>query len=195
MNLPRAEAALETCELHLSSTGTYHTEVDAILASYASAVIYSAFESQARAIVAARASQPGDDPHLVSFTRTAATRLMRSIKVSELAGAAALFDASCKERFHAALDDETKAAWDTICSNRHGLAHEEGDESDTIVSNLTFAELRTLYPKALPVLDRLSEAIIRPVQPGSQPAPTAVVANTPGWRRRFASLRRRHDQL
>jgi hypothetical protein len=162
MNLSRAEAALETCELHLSATGSYNTEIDAILTAYSSAVIYSTFEAAAREIVASRAGEPGTDRHLVSFSRTAARRLMRSIKIGELSGAAGFFDASCKEKFLESLGDEAKAAWDTICSNRHGLAHEESGEADSVVSNLTFTELAALYPKALVVLDVLAEAIRRP---------------------------------
>jgi hypothetical protein len=159
MKLPRADAALETCEQHLSSTGSYNTEVDAILTSYASAVIYATFEAEARAIVAARACHPGDDKHIVSFTRTAVRRLMRSIKVGELAGIAALFDTSCKERFLVELDSEAQSAWDTICGNRHGLAHEEGDDAEPAVSNFAFTELITLYPKAVTVLECFKKAI------------------------------------
>jgi hypothetical protein len=162
LNLPTAEAALEICEKHLSATDSYNTEIDAILAAYASAAIYSAFESEARTIVAERAGLPGTDRHLVSFTRTAARRLMRSIKIGELAGTAALFDPSCKTKFQNALDEEAKHAWDTICSNRHGLAHEEGDESDPVMSNVTFTELLTLYPKALAVLVTFKEALDPP---------------------------------
>jgi hypothetical protein len=159
MSLPRAEAALEVCERHLTDTGSYNTEVDAILTSYASAVIYSVFEAEARNIVATRAAHPGTDKHLTSFSRTAAKRLMRSIKIGELAGTAAFFDHTCKERFHNALDDETKLAWDTICGNRHDLAHEEGDESGPAISNFTFTELIDMYPKALNVLDALRDAL------------------------------------
>jgi hypothetical protein len=163
MSLPRADAALEVCERHLTLTGSHNTEIDAILAAYASAVIYAVFEAEARAIVASRAAHPGSDKHTVSFSRTAAKRLMRSIKIGDLAGTAAFFDPSCKQRFHDALDDEIRQAWDSICGNRHGVAHEDGDETETTtISNLTFAELATLYPKALTVLDALREAIQPP---------------------------------
>ena len=159
MSLPRADAALEVCEKHLTSTESHNTEIDAILTAYASAVIYAVFEAEARAIVAARAAHPGSDRHMVSFSRTAAKRLMRSIKIGELAGTVAFFDSTCKQRFHDALDDETKQAWDTICGNRHGIAHDDGDETGPVISNLTFAELATLYPRALAVLDTLRDAI------------------------------------
>jgi hypothetical protein len=159
MSLPRAEAALEVCEKHLTATGTHNTEVDAILTAYASAVIYAVFEAEARAIVATRAAHPGSDKHVVSFSRTAAKRLMRSIKIGELAGTAALFDLTCKQRFHDALEDECKLAWDTICGNRHEVAHEDGDESGSAISNFTFNALADMYPKAVKVLDAFRESL------------------------------------
>jgi hypothetical protein len=148
------------CERHLAATASYGTQVEAILTSYISTVIYSAFEAQARTIVATRAAGDGADSHLENFARTASIRLMRSIKISELAGAAAWFDPDCKRRFQEALDDVVKNAWDTIISNRHGLAHDDNLGGDiTIISNLTFRELRELYPFAITVLDILSDAI------------------------------------
>ncbi len=124
MNIPRVDDAFEMCERHLTATESYGTQIEAVLTSYVSAVIYSAFEAQARSIIASRAAGNGSDGHLESFARTAAVRLIRSIKISELAGAAALFHPDCKRRFKEALADEVANAWDTIISNRHGLAHE-----------------------------------------------------------------------
>jgi hypothetical protein len=159
MNLPRVDAALETCERHLVSTRSFSTEVEAILTAYVSAVAYSAFESKARAIVAERAGREPGDEHLANFARTAATRLMRSIKIGELAGAAAWFHGDCKARFQAAIDPEAHAAWDSIINNRHGVAHEDEDGMGSAISNLTFSEFKDMYPKALTVLDCLRSAI------------------------------------
>lgn len=159
MNLPRADAALETCAKHLDASDAYGTEIEAILAAYTSAVIYSCFEGKAREIVAARAAGPGTDPRLISFARAASTRLMRSIKIGDLAGAAALFHADCKHGFHERRESEASNAWDTIVSNRHGLAHEEDDPGGVVVSNLTLRELKELYPKALTILECFRDAI------------------------------------
>ena len=90
VSLPRADDALEVCEKDHRDRYRDH-EVDAILTAYASAVIYAVFEAEARNIVATRAAHPGTDKHLASFV-TAAKRLMRSIKIGELAGTAAFFD-------------------------------------------------------------------------------------------------------
>ncbi len=181
MTLPRVDAALETCERHLVSTRSINTEVEAILTSYVSAVAYSAFESQARTIVANRAARETVDEHLANFARTAATRLMRSIRIGELAGAAAWFHGDCKDRFHSMLDPEAKAAWDNIINNRHNVAHEDEDAMGSAISNLTFSELKSMYPKALTVLDCLRLAIAYEEKPSrSEPASAAVGPLPPG---------------
>lgn len=160
MRIERVEAAFEECERHLDRTSSYGSEVEAIITSYVSAVIYSAFEKRARAIVASRGAGDGNDGHLANFSSTAATRLMRSIKFSELAGAAGWFHGDCREKFCKSVSPEIQSAWDTIIINRTNFAH-EGESSDSVVSNLTFGELKQLYPEALKVLDRLEEAISR----------------------------------
>jgi hypothetical protein len=129
------------------------------LTAYVSAVAYSALESQARSIVADRAAREAGDEHLSNFSRTAAARLMRSIKISELAGVAAWFHKDCKDRFTATIDSEAKAAWESIINNRHGVAHENEDGMGSAISNLTFSEFKDMYPKALTVLDCLRSAI------------------------------------
>ena len=150
--LARVDAALETCGEHLTSTGTLGTEVEASLTAYVSAVAYSSFEAEARRIVSSRGAGDGKDPRLAAFTAHAAVKLMRSIKVGELAGAAAWFHRDCKQTFQDLLTDEQKTAWDNIVSNRHGVAH-EGDPSTSAVSSLTFREFEGLYPQAVGVLD------------------------------------------
>ncbi len=84
---------------------------------------------------------------------------MRSIRISELAGAAGFFHGACKDKFRAGLDNEASTAWDSIVNNRHGVAHEESSGEDPVISTLTFGELTALYPKALTVLDCLRAAI------------------------------------
>lgn len=169
MNLPRADAALEACAKHLDDTGSRNTQIDAILTAYVSAVIYAAFERRAREIVAARAQGDGTDPHLTAFARTAAQRLMRSIKISELSGAAGFFHTDCKSRFRDLLNHQASAAWDSIINNRHDVAHE--DDAGQVVSTLTFRELESLYPVALCVLECLETAIAPPPAPTSRATP------------------------
>jgi hypothetical protein len=157
MSLARVDAALEDCEHHLETTGTFGTEIEPILTVYLSTVMYAAFEAEVRRILAARvASIAEQDRHVGNFATYASTRLVRSIKIGELAGAAGWFHEDCKVRFHEALDDEAHAAWDNIANNRHGVAHED---DSAVVSNMTFRELKEAYPKALAVLASLGRSI------------------------------------
>lgn len=157
MNLTRVDAALEDCERHLETASVFGTEIEAILTVYVSAVIYAAFEAEVRRMVAARvASVAEEDRHLQNFAAYASVRLVRSIKIGDLAGVVAWFHEDCKAQFHDALDDEAHAAWNNIVSNRHGVAHED---DSPVVSNMTFRELKEAYTKALTVLDCLSGAI------------------------------------
>lgn len=156
MTITRVDAALEDCERHLETTSSYGTEIEGILTVYVSAVIYAAFEAEVRRTLAARVAVAADDAHVGNFASFASVRLVRSIKISELAGAAGWFHADCKARFHEKLDDEAHAAWDNIVNNRHGVAHED---DSPVVSNMTWRELKEAYPKALSVLNCLSASI------------------------------------
>ncbi len=167
MKLLRVEAALEDCERHLEATSSTGTEIEAILTAYVSALIYAALEAQVRSIVAERvATAAGTDRDVGTFAAYASRRLVRSIKIGDLAGAAAWFHVDCKAQFRTELDDEAHTAWDTIISNRHDVAHETDGAA---VSNLTFGELKDMYPKALKVLTSLQDAIA-PDSPGRAPA-------------------------
>lgn len=159
MNLMRVDAALEDCERHLETTKSHGTEIEAILTVYVSSVIYAAFEAQVRKTLAARVvAAVKEDAHVGNFATYASVRLIRSIKIGDLAGAAGWFHEDCKARFHAALDGESHAAWDNIVSNRHAAAHED---DSPVVSNMTFRELREAYSKAMTVLDCLGASIAK----------------------------------
>ncbi len=157
MNLTRVDAAFEDCERHLETTNAFGTEIEPILTVYVSAVIYAALEAEVRRTLAARvASIAEHDRHVGNFATYASVRLVRSIKIGKLTEAAAWFHEDCKTRFQAALDDEAHAAWDNIVNNRHGVAHED---DSSVVSNMTFRELKEAYPKALTVLECLGRSV------------------------------------
>jgi hypothetical protein len=153
--LVRVDEALEECERHLTDTGTFGSQVEAILTAYCCSVAYAEFEKQVRRIVSDRGAGSGGDPHVASFVDWSATRLIRSIKISELAGIAARFHPDCKSEFHRLLDAQAQTAWDNILENRHDVAHSQ----TSAISNLTFNELKSTYPLALTVLDHLAACI------------------------------------
>ncbi|MGH3712415.1 MAG: hypothetical protein ACRDT4_02985 [Micromonosporaceae bacterium] len=158
MSLVRVTDALEQCRRHIEAAGVPDPQIEAILTAYVSAVAYAGFEAEVRSIVSLRAHSARQDDREIAFGQYAAVRLVRSIRVSDLTGLAAAFHPDCRDAFRARLNPEEQSAWDSIINNRHGLAHEERDPSSRI-SNLTFAELEDLYPRALNVLDVFRQAL------------------------------------
>jgi hypothetical protein len=95
-----------------------------------------------------------------------------------------MFHSSCKDRFRQELQSEAQNAWDTIIANRHEIAHDEDESSSSAISNLTFGELRALYPKALSVLECLNNAIAASEVAQAEDAYVAasVSGRLRGWR-------------
>lgn len=149
----RVGFVIERCRTHLDNSGARNTEIDSILAGYTCAVIYAWFESEIVRAVSARASHGSDDQAIARFTQQAATRLVRSIKVSELKGLAAYFGEDSKQKFAEGCSDRAIGAWDSIVSNRHGLAHEdEAEGSIPSLGSLTFEDVERDLAYALKVL-------------------------------------------
>jgi len=163
MTFHRVEFVLELCREHLDKTGTRNTPIDSILAAYACAVIYAAFEQRIGHLILERATVETEDPETHSFARVTVKRLIRSITVSELAGLASHFSSGCKERFRKKCTANGNAAWDAIVSNRHGLAHEDEDEGEHAqLSTLTFADVERNFGDAVAVLAAFESALAPP---------------------------------
>jgi len=150
VNLVRGQSAVDDCRRHINSLNRPDYQIEAILAAYACAVIYAELEAQVINCVAARASRGSDDPHVVAWSRISARKLVRSIKISELAGIAGHFHPDCKRKFHEDLLSEDKAAWDQIVTNRHGVAHDQDDAST--ISSMTFNEVESAFARVEAVI-------------------------------------------
>lgn len=157
MSLVRSTDALETCRKHIQAMPRRDPQIEAVLASYACAVIYAELEGQVRRLVADRVGHGRGDVRVKRWGAFSARRLIRSIKISELAGVAGQFDEHCKSRFTHLLDDECKAAWDQIVQNRHGVAHE--DDQPGPVSTMTFAETELAFNRVERVLDAFASCL------------------------------------
>lgn len=97
----RVDAAIETCSRHLEGTGA-DPEVEAILAGHVAAIAYASYERRVRELIAERCLHPTDQP-INNFANVASQRLVRSIKISELAGFLGFFGDDHKRRFQATL--------------------------------------------------------------------------------------------
>lgn len=154
----RVDAAIETCSRHLESSAT-DPEVEAILAGHIAAIAYASYEKHVRDLIAERCLHPTDQP-INNFASVASQRLVRSIKIGELSGFLGFFGDSHKRSFQDALAAETEAAaaWDSLLTGRHGIAHENSAPS------LTFADV-TLYVVGAEKILGMFEAALNPPVP------------------------------
>ena len=79
------DAAIESCERHLSQTGAFSSEIENFLVEYLLVLLYAEYEKTAKLLLQKRAEQSGDS-ELASFVKSASKKLVRSIKISDMAG-------------------------------------------------------------------------------------------------------------
>lgn len=152
MDFKRIDAAVATCKSHIDATGARGTEIESFLVSYLLVTIAADFEIRLEAIVSKRAERTAD-PHIQSFVRVAAGRIIRGIKISEITGVLGHFGSDCKESFSKEIADTLPhTCYDNILANRHMVAHQTGP-------NMTFAELETALPESKKVLDAVASAL------------------------------------
>ncbi len=123
----RVEAAIEVCTRHLEKLDRPDPEIDTVLAAHIAAVAYAVFEKHIRDLIVERCRHPTDEP-INRFADVAAQRLVRSIKVTDLAGFLGFFGSEEKEAFQRRLrrEPEVEAAWGNLLAGRHGIAHDAG---------------------------------------------------------------------
>ncbi len=157
MDCPRAEAAIETCELHVEESPP-DPEIEVILAQHVAAVAYAEFEALIRKMIHDRCKRHEDEP-LSSFAAVAASRLIRSIKIKELSGSLGWFGDAHKTAFQAAIGalPEAVAAWNNILTGRHSLAHEALN-----APTLTLSDVKRDARWAQVILDSYLGAIAAP---------------------------------
>ena len=156
MRLARVDHAIAVCQGHLDNSRSRGTEIEAFLTRYLLILICSAFEEQIQYLVNLRADNSGDRG-LRSFVRTTIGQVFRSVKTSEIAGLLNRFGTEYKDRFRRDLNDNERAEtyYNSIVSNRHGIAHSAG--SNTSVS---FSDLILYYEEGHVVLDAVRIALL-----------------------------------
>jgi hypothetical protein len=153
VEFPRVDNALAVCRAHLDATNTRNTEIETYLVSSILAVIYADYEHAVKGIVATRGCPDSADAELGNFARRAAEKLIRSIRLGELAGAAGMFSPQRKTTFQDLVTDTpAHVAFDSIINNRHGISHELG-------TNMTLHDLEVAYNASKAVLEALQQAL------------------------------------
>ncbi len=164
--LLRIEAALSTCGSHIDSlrkqapsvdaaTLSEYAELENYLVSFLVGAIYAEFEQYVRKLIVERCDEI-PDRKLRAFARMAAERMVKKIKISDLAGHLGYLDNSSREAFSRAVNDPSRAqektAYDSLIIDRHGFAHSTG-------ISMTFEEVRNAYYASLFVLDEFEKAL------------------------------------
>ena len=137
MKFTQLDNAMDVCKQHLDNTGARGTEIENYLVGYLLVNICSEFEIRLKKLVEIRAARSGDK-HLHNFVMYASSRVIRSIKVGEIAGYLGGFGADWKTSFHdSVLDTPSHVGYDNIMTNRISVAHLTG-------TLMTFADLEIL---------------------------------------------------
>ncbi len=157
MRLPEVDFAIEQCKDYLNRTNSLGTPIESYLTRYLLVLIYSEFERVVKEILSRRLSL-ANDPHTESFSRFAVDRLIRSIKISEIAGVLGRFGSDYKAEFdEKVVNDPLGNNFDSIINNRHISAHGPG-------ATVTFRDMETYYEESHVVLDQI-QSILFPNSP------------------------------
>jgi hypothetical protein len=153
MRLSPVDSAVETCQSHLESTGSFGSEIESFLTRHLTVRVCSAFEEEIERLLNERAAKSGD-PALNAFCRSCSSVVFRSVQTSEIAGLLGRFGANYKQLFRDKMDANRQAEtfFNNIISNRHDTAHGPG-------GNLTFNELVRFYENGHVVLDAFKEVL------------------------------------
>lgn len=126
--------------------------LESVVVNYLLTVVYSDLEQAIRAELADQ-SAGGSDPRTNAFVAVALSRIVRSIKCSEIAGVLGLFDEACKRHFQQLVNDTpAQVAYDRIVTGRHEQAHSLG-------SDMTLADFKGDLQHCQTVLDAVAAAI------------------------------------
>ena len=155
--LERSGRELSVCSQHLAENRAKSLptqqllSLERILVGYILTIIHSELEAEIREAVQRRC-HVANDASLNRFVRSAADRLIRSIRIEQLSGLLGYFGEDCKQRFQDGLTDQMVASYDSLESNRQSFAHQTG-------SNATLQEVQTWFIAAQDVIDAFCQAL------------------------------------
>ncbi len=153
MKLARIDKAIEDCQIHLTNSNAFGTEIEAYLTQYLLILISATIEEEIEKIVAMRASKT-KDWHIESFVNSACGDMYRSYSSGTIAGLLGRFGSDYKEKFKYKVGGlKAQQLYDNIISERHDTAHKSG-------SNITLHELVNSYEEGHIVLDAFYEIML-----------------------------------
>ena len=156
MLVARIDRALEDCENHLASTGSFGTSIERLLTDSLLVVIYAEFEQTINSIVQQRCDSIEDDS-LRQLVRECIGSVSR-IQSSNIGDLLQRFGDQRRESFRSDItanqaNQRAETFYNNLIMNRHDTAHSIG-------SNLSFADVKQFYQEGHAVLDFFKEALL-----------------------------------
>jgi len=121
----RTRAAIEDCEIHMQSTGTYGTEIEAYLTQHILVLLCADVQQEIYKMLDERATLAGDE-EIRRFVSASGEKILRSVNKGDIAAFMELFGAHVKEKFNALLEDSDVTIYSIAVGNRHKVAHRQG---------------------------------------------------------------------
>ncbi len=156
MRISRIDKALEDCENHLSSTGSFGTPIERLLTYSLLVVIYAEFEQMVNSIVQQRCNFIEDESlrGLVSECVGSISRI-QSGNIGDLLER---FGDEIKASFRNDImatqaNQRAETFYNNLITNRHDTAHSIG-------SNLTFEDVKQFYEEGHVVLDFFRNSLL-----------------------------------
>ncbi len=127
--LPRTDSLKKICTAHALTSKANTSlaawaQIESVLASHLASIAYAEAEARIQEYICGRVAQSTPDTRVHSYVRFSASRLVRSIKISELSGILGHFGDECKSHFSATISDKQKSDWDSLMGSRHSTAHQ-----------------------------------------------------------------------
>jgi len=152
--LLKTNAAVQDCERHLQSSGSYGTEIESYLTQYLLVVMCADVQQEIYRIAEERAST-ARDLALSSFVAASTKKVLRSVGKREIATFVEMFGPDCKAKLNSGIDDADVTVYNNAVCFRHDVAHNQG-------SLITFAELK----RAVAVAEKLLTATAQSIASG-----------------------------
>lgn len=152
--LRRSADLLSLLEQHLRPTPASVPDplIESVVVNYMLTVIYADIEIAVHAELAAYGARTLD-PRMSSFVTSAARRVVRSVRCSELSGVLNMFDEDCKRHFQSIVNDTAaQTAFDRVMSGRQDQAHALG-------SDLTLSDVKRDMKHCKAVLQAFADGL------------------------------------
>lgn len=128
MAFEEIDYTIKKCENLLSIDDMGDPEIEIFLTSYLLLITYSNFENNIRNSVISYLCKKYDDINLENYINYCTERIVRSIKIGDIAGLLGYINPKLKEKFTNYQKNNQKivSSYDSIINNRHNVAHKNG---------------------------------------------------------------------